>query len=103
MSDMILLVTLMAALAASPDGTDDLHGTAGVCIRWDGPQHIADAVVVQSSGNPILDASLPATIKAMAWQRPEPPYNGGWMGVTFAVSGSPSEMPLPNCDRLPKP
>lgn len=98
-----LAVSIVAAITVPQPRADDLRGTAEVCIRWDGPCHIADAVVVRPSGNPMLDASLPATIKAMAWQHPDQPYNGGWMGVTVAVIGAPSEMPLPSCDKLSKP
>jgi hypothetical protein len=99
---MIALMLMIAALL-EPDGEVDLRGTAGICVRWDGPTHVADAVVVVSSGNPALDAALPETIKAMEWQRPAPPYAGGWIGITMAVEGAADSIPLPNCAELQAP
>lgn len=79
----------------------DLRGTAGVCVRWDSATHVADAVVVVSSGNPTLDRALPDTIRSMAWPAPDPPYHGEWVGITMAVAGAPANMPLPSCASLP--
>jgi TonB family protein len=102
---MIGLLALAAATGASQSNAD-LRGTAGVCIRWDRPAHVADAVVVVSSGNPKLDAALPDTIRAMKeWPAPDA-YDGGWVGINFAVAGDPgNDRPLPDCSqyRLPKP
>ncbi len=79
-----------------------LNGTVGLCIRWDGPEHIGDAVVVASSGNPALDEPVPAMIKALRWQCPDP-YDRGWVGIVYAAQGKPSEMARPDCSRYPLP
>jgi uncharacterized NAD(P)/FAD-binding protein YdhS len=94
---------IMLAFQATDDNAD-LRGTVGMCIRWDGPEHIGDAVVVVSSGNPTLDAAMPATVKAMKWNRPNPPYSGGWIGINFAVAGGATDSALPDCTKyeLPK-
>ena len=98
---MIGLAMMLAAQVASDNA--DLRGTVGMCIRWDGPAHIGDAVVVVSSGNPTLDAAMPATVKAMEWKRPNPPYSGSWIGITFAVAEGTTNMPLPDCTKYPLP
>lgn len=99
---MIGLIALAAALNSNVSG--DLSGTAGVCIRWDGPEHISDAIVVAGSGNAALDAAIPSTIEAMRWQRPAPPYHLTWVGIVFTAQGEPSNMALPDCSHyaLPK-
>jgi TonB family protein len=102
---MIVLFALAAAMTGVSANNADLRGTAGVCIRWDRPAHVADAVVVESSGNPTLDAALPGTIKEMKeWPAPDA-YDGGWVGVNFSVAGDTDDRPLPDCSRyrLPKP
>lgn len=84
---MIGLLALAAATTGASQSNADLRGTAGVCIRWDRPAHVADAVVVVSSGYPTLDALLPDTIRAMKeWPAPDA-YDGGWVGINFAVAG----------------
>ena len=104
-------LTLLSASAAGaqPPATqeedDSLRGTVGVCIRWGAdPNHVADAVVVVPSGNPTLDDAIPNTIRAMTWERPAHDYHGEWVGITMAVSGGTSKIPLPTCDpkRLPR-
>lgn len=104
MSAAVWFVTTPAvAQGANQAAGSDLRGTAGVCVRWDGPTHVADAVVVVSSGNPTLDRALPDTIRNMAWQAPDPPYHGEWVGITMAVAGAQASMPLPSCASLPAP
>lgn len=85
--------------------TEPLSGAAGVCVRWaDDPHHVAEAVVVNSSGNPTLDAALPESIEAMTWPAPtSPDYAGEWVGIRIAVGGSPSGGVQPDCSTLPLP
>jgi hypothetical protein len=76
-----------------------LRGTVGVCIRWGGdPKHVADAVVVVPSGNPVLDRAIPDTVRAMTWDKPDGDYHGQWIGITLQVAGGSGDMPLPTCD-----
>ena len=103
-TQMIGLFGFAAAIIAPFQSNADLRGTAGVCIRWDRPAHVADVVVVVSSGNPILDTALPDTIRALKeWPAPDA-YDGGWVGINFSVDGDKDNRPLPNCAeyRLPK-
>jgi hypothetical protein len=96
---------MLATAQPTPvDHDADLRGTAGVCVRWGrDPKHVEDAVVVVSSGNPTLDAALPATIRNMVWDRPtSPDYKGGWIGIVMAVAGAPVDIPLPDCGKLPR-
>ncbi|KQY95871.1 hypothetical protein ASD21_05005 [Caulobacter sp. Root1455] len=109
MPALATLATLI--LLAGPAGQapkpqpDPLKGTVGVCIRWgEDPDHVQEAVVVVSSGNPILDQVTPDTVRNMAWPRPtESSYAGGWVGVNLAVAGDTSVRPLPSCASLKQP
>lgn len=104
MSVFMLLAAGAVAVAAPGDDTD-VRGSVGVCIRWGrDSHHVADAIVVISSGNPTLDRAVPDTIKNMEWERPSSPsYKGEWVGIVMAVDGSAPNESLPNCDRLPRP
>ena len=88
---MIGLLLIAATMQA--DAAVDLSGTTGVCIRWDGPEHIGGAVVVVSSGNAVLDAAIPSTLENIRWQRPDPPCRGGWLGIIFTAEGEAAAMP----------
>ena len=102
MDTAITLLLMTLAPASGP-----LEGSAGVCIRWaEDPHHVADAVVVQSSGNRALDAALPASIVAMDWPAPTgEDYAGEWIGIRMTIGSAPAadEPPLPDCSDLPLP
>jgi hypothetical protein len=97
----LLLVAATVPGAAQDDA--DLKGKAGVCVRWGiDSKHVEEAVVVVSSGNPVLDQALPHTLTSMEWPSPaSPPYKGEWVGIVIGVAGADSSGPLPKCDRLP--
>jgi uncharacterized NAD(P)/FAD-binding protein YdhS len=93
-----MIGSLMLIVALNTTIPIDLSGTAGLCIRWDGPEHISDAIVVVSSGNPALDEAVPSLIRARRWQRPDP-YNHGWVGIAFTAQSKPLDMAPPDCSR----
>jgi hypothetical protein len=105
---MLTLVALTMALAQfggkpAPLPESDVRGTAGICIRWgEDSNHVAEAVVVSSTGNPALDAALPATVRRMTWKRPARDI-GAWMGIYMAVGGYPTPVGFPECSHLPTP
>ena len=94
-------------LMASAPGSASLDGSADVCMRWaEDPHHVADAIVVQSSGNPALDAALPASIVALDWPAPTgDDYAGEWIGIRMTIGSTPpsDERALPDCSALPVP
>ena len=101
----ISLAVLVLQSASLPTDNSDLRGTAGICVRWTSdPRHVADAIVVKSSGNLTLDQALPETIRNMEWPAPaSPAYKGEWVGIVMSVAGGEVDQPLPNCDGLPLP
>jgi hypothetical protein len=76
------------------------HGTVGLCIRWgEDPKHVADVVVVVSSGDEDLDQGIAGTVRRMEWDRPTRGYHHEWMGINLAVGANPDlNQPLPKCD-----
>lgn len=95
-----------AAAQQRPSEEDvSFRGTVGVCVRWGvDPHHVADAIVVTSSGNAQLDEKAPDTVREMHWDRPTDGYHGEWVGITLQVAGSDMTLPAPQCDekRLPR-
>lgn len=78
------------------------RGVAGVCLRWDRQRRsrVAEAVIVQSSGNAALDARISTAVPQMDWPVGEDNYRGQWIGVWMAVGGAaspPDTTPLPDC------
>jgi hypothetical protein len=81
-----------------------MRGAPGVCIRWEAnrPNRVAEARVVQSSGNAELDRRVRERIPSMDWPIGVDDYRGQWVGVWLAVGGATTpEGPLPDCSGLP--
>jgi hypothetical protein len=75
-------------------------GVVGVCVRWgDDAHHLAEAVVVDSSGDVNLDQAVPETLRSMTWDKPDG-YDGQWLGLSVGVSGAKPADTLPDCDGL---
>jgi len=84
------------AAAAPPGGVG-----IGMCVRWGAdPHHVADAVVVQPSGDADLDASMPDDVKALTWDPPAG-YDGRWIGIAMVLGAAPPPSKLPTCAGLP--
>ena len=76
------------------------QGVVGVCVRWgDDAHHLADAVVVDSSGNSLLDEAIPGTLRSMAWDKPAG-YDGAWLGLSIGVDGAKPSDKMPDCGGL---
>jgi hypothetical protein len=100
---------IAAGIAAAPQavfaqgsaGLDAQKGSVGVCVRWtdEDAHHVADAVVVDPSGDPVLDAAIGPTVEGLSWDKPES-YDGGWVGVRISVGDKASADPLPDCTRM---
>jgi hypothetical protein len=102
-----LSMSLAAALQAGTlppirlrDPNRDPHGTVGLCLRWgEDPKHVADVVVVVSSGDEDLDQGIAGTVRQMEWDRPTGRYHHEWIGINMAVGANPQlNLPLPKCD-----
>ena len=90
--------TVGAAVAAE---ATPIQGAVGVCMRWGAdPEHVVDVVVVHPSGNPVLDAAIPDTIRQMVWPRTmKPKEEGAWVGIWMTVDGADMPQgPLPTCE-----
>lgn len=84
--------------SATPQATD--KAVVGVCVRWgDDAHHLAEAVVVESSGNAILDQAVPETLRGMTWDKPDG-YGGQWLGLSVGLSGAQPADVLPDCDGM---
>jgi hypothetical protein len=93
------------SFAAEPSAADSAGpaasgGVVGVCVRWGADDHhVADAVVVEPSGDAALDTTVPNTLRAMDWEKPEG-YAGEWLGLSVGVDGAKPKAVLPSCDGL---
>ena len=88
--------TAAAPAAAEASG----QGVVGVCVRWgDDAHHLADAVVVDPSGNNLLDNAIPNTLRSMAWDKPAD-YDGAWLGLSIGVDGAKPSDKMPDCGGL---
>lgn len=99
-SAAILGAVLLAGGAAAAEPTP-IQGAVGVCMRWGpDPDHVVDVVVVHPSGNPVLDAAIPDTIRQLVWPRSmKPKEEGAWVGIWMSVDGAEMPQgPLPTCE-----
>lgn len=90
------------ALAVAAPALAGVKAAVGVCVRWGpSPDHVQDAVVVVPSGNPVLDAAVPDSIRQMQWKAPKAAAGArGWVGIWMSVDGAPIPPgPLPSCDK----
>lgn len=75
--------------------------SVGVCVRWGvDDRHIEAAVVVEPSGDVALDKSIPDSLRAMNWARPDGDQ-GHWVGVSIALNGGDASGLRPDCAGLP--
>lgn len=80
----------------------EVRSAVGVCVRWGAStDHVQDVVIVAPSGNPVLDAALPDSIRQMQWPAPKPPARArDWLGLWMSVDGAPVPTgPLPSCKK----
>lgn len=103
-----LVLALAAGAIAAPQavwaqdasGQDAQKGSVGVCVRWgEDTHHVSDAVVVDPSGDPLLDAAIGPTVQGMSWDKPSA-YDGGWIGVRISIGEKASADPLPDCAKM---
>ena len=97
---MIGLALALAVAGPAPAAAPVVKGAVGVCLRWGASRdHVRDVVIVHPSGNPVLDAALPDSIRQMQWARPtDPKAANGWNGVWMSVDGAPlPSAPSPDC------
>lgn len=88
------------AAPETPQAGPSLKGTVGVCVRWGADDHhVEEAVVVKPSGNAILDATIPDTLRALTWARP-PGDTGAWTPLNVSVDGAPPAQEMPSCEGL---
>lgn len=91
-----------APTPALQDSMNGRRGVAGICIRWDRsrPSHVAEAIIVRSTGNSALDRRISNAIPDMDWPVGVDDYRGQWLGIWMAVGGAespPATAPLPDC------
>ena len=101
----VVAAALLASGAVQAKPTDPAKpsaaGSVGVCVRWGADdRHIEDAVVVAPSGDVALDKSIPDSLRAMTWVRPDGDQ-GQWVGVSIALNGGSAAGLRPDCAGLP--
>lgn len=101
----IAAAALLASGAVQAKPTDlakrSAANSVGVCVRWGvDDRHIEDAVVVEPSGDIALDKSIPGSLRAMNWARPDGDQ-GQWVGVSIALNGGSAAGLRPDCAGLP--
>jgi hypothetical protein len=95
----VLVCGLLAGAAEAAS-----KGYVGVCVRWaNDPDHVAEAVVIEPSGDRQFDESFPDAIRAHPWPAPTGDYNGAWLGIWMVTTGQPPADRFPDCSRLPMP
>ncbi len=99
------MLALMGAAMVLIGQDAGIHGTAGICVRWgDDPKHVAEAKVVNSTGNAELDTAIMNMVRGMEWDRPSAPFDHAWMGTNVSIGEkTPGGLTLPNCNELPQP
>lgn len=91
---------VQAAETAPPSAEAALQGVVGVCVRWGASSsHLSDVVVVKPSGNALLDAAIPETLKGLDWPSPQGD-TGGWTALSVGVGGVEPTGEAPSCDGL---
>ncbi len=102
---LISIALASLALGVATPAAALVRTTVGVCLRWGAsPDHVEDVVVVVPSGNPVLDAALPDSVRQMQWPAPKSPAKRwDWLGVWMSVDGAPVPPgPPPSCARADK-
>lgn len=97
---ILTTMTLLTAGAAAAAEPTPIQGAVGVCLRFGpDPGRAVDVVVVHPSGNPVLDANIPDTIRQLSWPvTMKPKEEGAWVGVWMTVDGADMPQgPLPDC------
>ena len=69
-------------------------------MRWGAAaDKLAEVVVVEPSGNALLDSAIPNTLREMPWAKPQG-YGGEWVGLSVGVAGSKPTGKVPSCNSL---
>jgi hypothetical protein len=90
----------LAADAEGSQAAPSVSGVVGVCVRWaDDDHHLAEAIVVEPSGDSTLDTLVPNTLRGMTWNKPAG-YGGEWLGLSVGVDGAKPSDKLPDCGGL---
>ena len=102
---MFLAPVLLIGSMQLPEAPRPNHGSTkptGICVRWESdPEHVADAIVVASSGDPVLDGKLRENTKTMPMRRPRTNnYKGQWIGIIVSTSPDLPKIVPPNCAHL---
>lgn len=99
----LIILTLGAGAAQAADQAPDdaaMTGVVGVCVRWGaGASRVSDVVVVKPSGNAVLDAAVPETLKSLDWPSPAGD-TGGWTALSVGVGGAEPGGQPPSCEGL---
>ncbi len=102
------LVLVTGTSDATPSPSNAVHigpkevaaahpGSAGVCVRLDGVGRVAEAKVVDSSGDMDTDDAALQIARELHWDFPYPP--AGWIGLNMQAGDGPEQhRPLPACD-----
>lgn len=99
---LISIALASLALGVATPAAAEVRTTVGVCLRWGASRdHVEDVVVVVPSGNPVLDAALPDSVRQMQWPAPKSrAKRRDWLGVWMSVDGAPVPPgPPPSCAR----
>lgn len=98
-------LALLALAQASPTAVQSARvvaGPVGICVRWNtDPEHVADAVVVISSGDATVDRRVRENTRSVKLRRPtSSSYKGQWVGMLVATSPVRPKAEVPNCSHL---
>ncbi len=75
-------------------------GVVGLCVRWGvDPSRIADAVIVDSSGDARVDDMASAAVRSAPIPRPADD-TGGWRAMSMGFGGVEPPTSPPDCDSL---
>lgn len=99
------ILVLLWVLGVAAPVSAAVRSTVGVCLRWGASRdHVEDVVVVVPSGNPVLDAALPDSVRQMQWPAPKSrAKRRDWLGVWMSVDGAPVPPgPPPSCAKADK-
>lgn len=87
----VLALAGAAHAETSPAATtaqEAAKGVVGVCVRWGyDDTRLADVVVVEPSGDDVLDSIVPNTLRGMEWKKPQG-YAGEWVALSVGVAGA---------------
>jgi hypothetical protein len=97
---LMIAGSAVAAPATAAPAEAPPVGVVGLCVRWGvDPLRIADAIVVESSGNLEVDALASAAVRSAAIPKPEDD-TGGWRALSMGFGGVEPPASPPDCGSL---